>query len=565
MEQLQRYVSFTKQCLTGKTNRISTSLYYSNQAVKGSDYFLAMTMTVRDGDNSNGNSPHRNVASVVRAVESTHGESISATDAGYRLTIPSRRSPSVAQAVLLGGAVTQLGLALLITIYLARILSPAAFGFFSLVSTIFILARKFLDLGLSNVAARDIAADAKRERPILEGMMAYRRVAGIVLALSLLVFAFVQKGEMERWILLGVGIVLLFTEPAALDPVFQVRQAQGGPVLLNVLGGVLVLGGSLWLKRLDLAGAAFAWLLVVRETLTLLFTKILAERLLGYHPRPGFRGRALKAFLGPAITFGLASLVYTIYFHCDVFFVYGLRGREELGAYAAAFRPINPLLLLPWLLTVPMIPVLTASAASDRGRFVQQVRTACALALGIGACGLVAGMVLSPDLVELLYHGRYLDGPLSSVAAFRWLAIALGQVCVTTVLTASLLADRKEKLLLSIGMAALVVNAAMNLVLLRHYNFTAAGFATAATEFLFLVSALAGFQIAAGRSAMTWTSFGYVVPAIVMGALLYFMPGGAVLRVACGIALGVLSVMAILWSPEARRFRQEMRSSALVF
>ena len=522
-------------------------------------------MIVGKSHNSNGNPSNRNAATGVPAVDSTQGESVSATDAGYRLTIPARRSPSVAQAVLLSGALAQLGLALLITIYLARVLSPAAFGFFSLVSTIFILARKFLDLGLSNVAARDIAAEVQRERPILEGMMAYRRVAGVVLALSLLVFAFVQKGELERWILLAVGMVLLFTEPAALDPVFQVRQAQGGPALLNVLGGVLVLGGSVWFRRLDLAGVAFAWLLVVREALTLLFTKVLAERLLGYHPNPGFRGRELKKFLGPALIFGLASLVYTIYFHCDVFFVYTLRGSEELGAYAAAFRPINPLLLLPWLLMVPMIPVLTAAALNYRERFVQQVRTACGLALGIGACGLVAGVVLAPDLVQLLYRGRYLSGPPSCVTAFRWLAIALGQVCVTTVLTASLLADRKEKLLLGIGITALVVNAAMNLVLLRHYNFTAAGFATAATEFLFLVGALAGFHIASGRSAIALKSLVYLAPAIVIGVLLYFIPGGAVLRVGCGIALGALSVGAILWSPEARRFRREMRSSSPAF
>ena len=520
---------------------------------------------MRHRSNSNGNSQDADVVTRVPAADSTYGSSVAATDAGYRLTLPAGRSPSAAQAVLLTGALAQLGLALLITIYLARVLSPAAFGFFSLVSTIFILARKFLDLGLSNVAARDIAADAQRERPILEGMMAYRRVAGVVLALSLLVFAFVQKGELERWILLGVGAVLLFTEPAALDPVFQVRQAQGGPTLLNVLGGLIVLGGSVWFKRLDLAGAAFAWLLVVREALTLLFTKVLAERLLGYHPTPGFRGRGLKTFVGPALIFGLASLVYTIYFHCDVFFVYALRGKEELGAYAAAFRPINPLLLLPWLLMVPMIPVLTAAAVSDRERFVSHVRIACGLALGIGACGSIAGVVLAPDLVQLLYRGRYLSGPLSCVTAFRWLAVALGQVCITTVLTASLLADRKEKLLLAIGAAALVVNAAMNLVLLRHYNFTAAGLATAATEFLFLVGALTGFQMAAGRSAITLKSVVYCAPAGVMGVLLYLLPGGAWLRVACGVALGVLSVGVILWSPEARRFRQQMRMSTPAF
>ena len=486
----------------------------------------------------------------------------SASDPGYRITLPTRRSPNVAQAILLGSTVAQLGLALAITVYLARALTPAAFGFFSLVGTIFILARKFLDLGLSNVATRDIAHDARRERPILEGMMAYRRAAGPVLALSLVVFGLVQKAGSERAVLLAVAAVLLFTEPAALDPVFQVRQAQGGPALLNVLGGVLVLAGSVIFRRLDLAGAAFAWLLILREAVTLLFTRILAERLLGYHPRPGFRGRALRAFVGPALIFGLASLVYTIYFHCDVFFVYALRGKEELGAYAAAFRPINPLLLLPWLLMVPMVPVLTAIAGKDRAHFVRQVRAACAIALGVGACGLVAGVLLAPDLVQLLYRGRYLAGPLSCVAAFQWLAIALGQVCVTTVLTASLLADHKEKLLLAIGTAALIVNAGMNVLLLQRYNFTAAGFATAATELLFLVGALIAFQIATRRSALTWSALGYLLPGMVMGAILHFLGGGAVVRVAGGIVLGALSVAAILLSLRARRFRSEMAAAS---
>ncbi len=490
---------------------------------------------------------------------------ISTTDPGYRITFPTRRSPNVAQAVLFASALAQMGIALLITIYLARVLSPAAFGFFSLVGTILILARRFLDLGLSNVAARDIAEDARRERPILEGMMAFRRVAGVAMALSLFAFAFVQKGQPERLVLLAVGMILLVTEPAALDPVFQVRQAQGGPALINVVGGLIVLGGSILFSRLALAGAVFAWLLLLREAFTLLFTKILAERLLGYRPKPGFRGRALRTFVAPALIFGLASLVYTIYFHCDVFFVYALRGRTELGAYAAAFRPINPLLLLPWLLMVPIVPVLTRAAATHRDFLVRQVRSACGLACGIGACGLIAGMLLAPDLVQLLYRGRYLTGPLSCVAAFRWLAIALGEVCVTTVLTASLLADRKEKLLLAIGIAALAVNAAMNLVLLRHYNFTAAGFATAATELLFLICALAAFHLIARRSAMTWHVLVYLLPAGIMGVILYFLPGGPTLRVAVGIALGVLSVSVILLSPAARRFRKEISSASPLF
>jgi O-antigen/teichoic acid export membrane protein len=520
-----------------------------------------------ENDHNSGTAPsrHSNAGPTVPAVAS--GEPPSASDAGYRIIIPTRRSPNVAQAVLLGSALGQLVLALAITIYLARALSPTAFGFFALVSTILILARKFLDLGLGSVAAREIATDAQRERPILEGMMAYRRAVGLALMLWLFIFAFAQNSATQRGVLLGVGVVLLFTEPAALDPVFQMRQAQGGPALLNVFGGLLVLGGSLVFKRLHVAGGAFAWLLVLREALILFFTKILAERLLGYHPQPGFHGRALRAFLAPALIFSLASLVYAIYFHGDVFFVDALRGPAELGAYAAAFRPINPLLLLPWLLMVPMVPVLTALAKNHRERFVRQVRGACQLALGLGGCGLVAGTLLAPDLVQLLYRGRYLTGPLSAVAAFRWLAIALGEVCVTTVLTASLLADRKEKVLLAIGVSALLLNAVLNLLLLRRYNFTAAGFATAASELLFLIGAFVAFQFVTRRSVLTWRSLLYLVPAAAMGTVLYFVvrhfpTGGPALRVVFGIALGAVSVAAILLSPGARNFRKEMAAAA---
>ena len=294
----------------------------------------------------------------------------------------SARSPSTAQAVLLGSTVAQLLVALLITVFLARELSPAAFGFFSLVSTIFILARKFLDVGMGNVAAREIAVDPRRERPILEGLMAYRRVAGMVLFAGLLIFAFVQKSAAERYVLIGAAAVLLFTEPAALDPVFQVRQAQGAPAILNVAATLLVLVGSVVLKKWSVPGTDFAWLVVLREIVLLAFTLLLSHRLLGYWPRPGFRGRELRRFFKPAIVFGLASLVYTIYFNCDVFFVYAMRGQDELGAYAAAFRPINPLLLLPWLLMVPLIPVMSASAQRNREMFLRQVRGASAIAMG---------------------------------------------------------------------------------------------------------------------------------------------------------------------------------------
>ena len=201
----------------------------------------------------------------------------------------SRRSPNVAQAVLLGSALTQLGLALVVTIYLARVLSPAAFGFFSLVGTIFVLARKFLDLGLSNVAARDIAHDARRERPILEGMMAYRRVAGVVLAVGLFVAALRQHDETMRWVLVLVGLVLLDDGAGSAGSRISSAPGAGWPSAAERLRRAAGVGRKHFLSpfgdRWSGISPSCWWL---REAFSLLFTKVLAERFWGIVHNQGF-------------------------------------------------------------------------------------------------------------------------------------------------------------------------------------------------------------------------------------------------------------------------------------
>jgi O-antigen/teichoic acid export membrane protein len=150
------------------------------------------------------------------------------------------------------------------------------------------------------------------------------------------------------------------------------------------------------------------------------------------------------------------------------------------------------------------------------------------------------------------------------VNAFRWLAVALGMVCVTTVVTASILAAGKEKLLLTIGIAALLANIALNVVLLRHHDFTAAGFVTAVTELLFLLGAVIVFDAVTGCSVVALSWLPYLLPSLVLGAVFYFVRGGAAFRVAVGIGLGALAVASILLSPQARRFRKETAAHSLL-
>ncbi len=460
------------------------------------------------------------------------------------------------QVVLLAATAGRLLLTLSVTVFLGRVLAPSDFGFFALVSTVLVVGTELLDLGTSSVAAREIARSPARERALLEALMGWRCLCGAILGGAVAAIALMHDDPGRRWVLLGAAAVLPAMAPGALYPAFQVRQAQAGPALLSVGGQALLLIGSMCLAAFRVAGALFAWLLVLREAMSALGFWMLGTRLLGFRPRPAVRGRGLGTFMRGAALYGLAVLMHSLYFHCDVFFVRALRGEEELGAYASAFRLIYPLLGLPWILMIPLLPVLSRTAGGQRTSFATQVGGAAGLLLGIGATGAVAGAVLAPDLIFLLYGGHYFDGDLSSVNAFRWLSVALGFAFVPPAFATALLADGRERALFMLGLCCLLFNIAGNLLLLPRYGFVAAAVMTALTELVACAGALLLFARAVGRNPVGARWLGFLLPAAIVGALLLWPVGSPIVRVLCGIGLGAAAVLVLLGSPAARRHRE---------
>jgi O-antigen/teichoic acid export membrane protein len=78
----------------------------------------------------------------------------------------------------MAGYGVRLLLAFGITAVVGRATDPDAFGFFTLVGTIFLLAHYLFDLGTAGVVVREIARHPDRERRLLEAMMGWRRLSG---------------------------------------------------------------------------------------------------------------------------------------------------------------------------------------------------------------------------------------------------------------------------------------------------------------------------------------------------------------------------------------------------
>jgi O-antigen/teichoic acid export membrane protein len=472
-----------------------------------------------------------------------------------------RRSPEFSQAVLLIATLSRTLLSLVLTMMLGRALAASEFGFFALVGSVFGLAHEFTDMGSGNVAVRDIAQHPKSERAMLEQLLGLRVALSLIAAAACAVLALFQDTRAEELILIATAVILGFSYLSAFSTVFLMRQAQVGPSLLQVLAQLGTLAACGALLGLKVAGVAFALTVLAREIGILAGTQRLAVRLLGYTPQPQFDRAALRPFFGKAAIVALGTLFYHFQFQGGMFFVEFLRPADELGAFAAAFRPLTPFLFLPWLLMLPLVPFLSWLAAHRRDDFRRQVRGILHLAIGVGAVAAAASFRLAPPLMALLYGDKFSHGALSAIDALRWLSVALAGAFVAAAISTALLADNRENQILKLSTICLGFYVIANIVLVPRLGFDGAAVATSLAA---AAMTLGGLAILRGFSGAgpDWGVLAMPLPAAVLFAALHFVSGPIFVQLAIGAVLSLAMLAAVFSLPGVAPYRAEQRRLA---
>jgi O-antigen/teichoic acid export membrane protein len=347
---------------------------------------------------------------------------------------------------------------------------------------------------------------------------------------------------------------------SAFNVVFQLRQRLLVPALLSVLVqlGTVILGIAM--LGIGAAGALFAALLLARELAIAVGTRRWALELLDYAPKPVLRWQALREFFGGAAIVAVATLFFRLQFQGGIFFVEFLRPPAELGAFAAAFRPLEPLLFIPWLLVLPLLPLLAWLAASGRAAFRRQAQVILDLSIGIGAVMAVATAETAPAILQFLYGEKFSDGPLSAVAALRWFAVPLGCSFPIAAAATILLADKREKQLLQLSVAGLILYICANLVLLPRYEFTGGAIAIALAMTLTTLGSLALSRRGADGIAPGRQTLLYLLPATLLGGLLHLATAPPLVELGLAAVSSAMALVALWHFPGVAAYRGEQAS-----
>jgi O-antigen/teichoic acid export membrane protein len=421
-----------------------------------------------------------------------------------------------------------------------RHLGATAFGHYLTVTSVIFIVTALTEGGLANVAVRQYSvADADGRRSLVANLAGLRLALGVLGAAAAIGFGLIAS--YPHVIVLGLALGSIGYVFAGVQGAYSVALA--GTLRLSALTAIDMLRSlstSLLLVTLVLGGSGltgFYSVTVVVQALALVVTGVLVRRespLL-----PAFNRARWGELLRETALYALAATVGVIYFQVALITMSLLDPGPQTGFYAIAFRIVEIVNGIPWLLAGSVLPVLAVAASNDRERlrFVAiRVFEGAVIAGGWVAVVLIVGANFGIGIVAGAKGHPSID-------VLRIMGIGVTATFVVSSWGFVLLSMRQYRQLVAANVGALVLAIALSLVLIPALHARGGAITTAALELV-----LAGsYMILLGRRgiATSWrfvASFALAI-ALALGIGVLLLTIGAVLAV----LVGSIVYFSVLW------------------
>lgn len=395
-------------------------------------------------------------------------------------------------------------LAIAATAILGKGLSEAAFGFLTLVATLYAFGQVVLDHGVGTILTRDIARRPEDEATLLAEAAGWRVIVGIGLAAVIAVFAVVRRDGVETGWLIAVAAVVPLLYPSIFGVAFLVRQDLGPVSLVSSVtqAGFLLMA---WAGvALGIPGPAFAGLHMVRETAGPWILARVAASKYGLPIAPRRPGPMLFARFPAVGAQAVTSLAVAASTHVGVLLVEARCEAAALGAYGAAVRLTTPFTLLVAAMTQPLLPAFASLWTRDGSAFRRRFLVVLAVGVGVGLAGILVTGFAGASVVAVLYGGKYLAEGGNAAHVIAWSGGAFCAVCLGAPATTALVAAGGERQLRNLVLLALLVNIAVALVAIPRLGPAGAAVGLLAGESVTAIGAVAlvGMALVRRRGAV---------------------------------------------------------------
>lgn len=397
------------------------------------------------------------------------------------------------------GKIVSTAVGVLIVGLLTRYLGQDGFGAYSTANAFLQIFTLFLDLGVNVTFVAllgEHADDPIYERRCVSALFTLRLItAGVLTILAPLIGWLSPYSADIKWAILALTGSLLFPGLTQLVTGIQQRHLQTHiGAIGEVLGRLVLLAGILIARASGWGLLPIMWFVSLGSFANFLFNLWLTkpQGLIRWNWDPGF----WKDTLIRSWPIGVSILFNLVYYKGDTLILSFTRTQAEVGIYSAAYRVLEILITLPFMIAGLLLPLFSAAwAKKDRERLSQLAREALTGIHILIAPMIMGTLVLAEPIMTLVAGPDFVD----SGRILRILIVATGIVFLNVIYAHVVVAIQAQRQMLPIYIVTALVTLLGYLILIPTYGMWAAAWLTVASEILIT---LGSYMVASRQTSL---------------------------------------------------------------
>jgi len=371
------------------------------------------------------------------------------------------------------------------------------YGFYFAIFNLAYIFNILLDLGITNYNTRNIAQHPQLAGKHLSGILGIKLcLLALYLVVTFTVGALMGYGSSEfrllAWLTLAqfLNSLILYLR-SNLEGLLLFRWDSLFSVLDRLLM-ICICGMLLWGSGRGAGGFSiyhFVYAQVAAYGISALLAFAVVARKAGFH-RLRWDRRFFLVILRRSAPFALLVLLMASYNRLDPILLRRMADNTQAGIYAGAFRLLDALTIVAYLVSVPLLPVFSRilSKEATHAQLVPTLRLVFwpMMLFAVGAA--VLGSLFAEPLMTLLYHGQ--ERGVLYAPVFRVLIFGLVPIGLTYIFGTLLTAGGRLRQLNIFAAVTLAVNVGVNMVLIPRYGALGSAWASLTAQSFMAVAQL---------------------------------------------------------------------------
>jgi len=362
-------------------------------------------------------------------------------------------------------------------IYIARYLGPEQFGVLSYLLAISAFILGVARLGMDAILVRELVNNPDRKDELLGTafwmMIAAALICYVLAALGIWLTNEVDSIKQYSYI---VSASAFFTSFLAIDYYFQSEIKAKYSAICKTITLLIM---SLLKLGLVFGSAKILWFVLAALLDHVLLAAILLiacfkTKNLAFLQKFSFNEAA--AMLKSAWPMVLTTIAVLIYMRIDQIMIRNMLGLHEVGIYSAAVKIYESWIILPYIITISLLPVIVRLKQSEPSVYHQRLTQLFRLVIWMSVAAAIVVCFISEPLMVFAFGEPYRSSA-TVINIIMWTAVFAS---IGSVSARYFNVERMEKKIALRTALAAVINVGLNLLLIPRYGVNGAAFATLA-------------------------------------------------------------------------------------